>query len=302
MGICKDWLILDWNVRGLNSLDKCMSIRSILNNRAISIICFQETKRDHFDRSAYRRFAPMRFDQFVFYPSSSSTGGTFIGWVGSLFSGKLISLAAFQMMIEFTSKLNGHTWLLTSVYGPCQNPECSLFINWLLSFQILALSNWMFLGNFNLYRSASNRNKPGANVRDMALFNNTISSAGLLEIPLQDKNYTWSNMRSNSLLVQLDWCFTSPNWSSVYPMTSFNALPRSITDHCPCLLQIGTSIPKASIFCFENFWYELPGFFDLVDASCNKPLFIQNPTIRMAAKLIRLSTELRRWCSKNRVH
>jgi hypothetical protein len=50
----------------------------------------------------------------------------------------------------------------------------------------------------------------------MNLFNSIISGLGIFEIPLNIKNFTWSNMQSDPLLVQLDLCFTFINWTSSY--------------------------------------------------------------------------------------
>jgi hypothetical protein len=37
-----------------------------------------------------------------------------------------------------------------------------------------------------------------------------------------------------------------------------------VSDHIPCVVKIGSKIPKAEIFRFENYWVRRPGFFDVV--------------------------------------
>jgi endonuclease/exonuclease/phosphatase family metal-dependent hydrolase len=54
------------------------------------------------------------------------------------------------------------------------------------------------------------------------------------------------------LLVQLDWFFTSTVWTLKFPNTLVNPLARPTSDHVPCVVSIGTSIPKAKVSCFEN--------------------------------------------------
>ena len=61
------------------------------------------------------------------------------------------------------------------------------------------------IGDFNFIRSEENRNKPGADMNDIFLFNSIISHHGLIELPLKGRRYTWSNMQDNPLLEQLDW-------------------------------------------------------------------------------------------------
>jgi hypothetical protein len=71
-------------------------------------------------------------------------------------------------------------------------------------------------------------------------------------------------MQNNPLLVQLDLCFTSINWTSTYPNTLLLPLAKTTLDHIP------SSIPKANIFQFENYWIEHPGFIDVVTIARNK--------------------------------
>jgi hypothetical protein len=68
-------------------------------------------------------------------------------------------------------------------------------------------------------------------------------------------------------LEQLDWLFTSANWISVYPNSVVLPLAHTKSDHIPCVVNIDTTIPKARIFWFENFWVDQPGFIDCVKNS-----------------------------------
>jgi hypothetical protein len=81
--------------------------------------------------------------------------------------------------------------------------------------QILSIGSeivmWIFLGDFNFYISLENRNKPGGNLTDTLIFNDAIDHLDLIELPLKGRAYTWSNMKTEPLLEQLDWFFTSPN-------------------------------------------------------------------------------------------
>jgi hypothetical protein len=65
-------------------------------------------------------------------------------------------------------------------------------------------SDWIIMGDFNLIRKPSDRNKPGGNVNDMLSFNEAISNLGLIEVPLKGKKFTWSNMQHDPLLERLD--------------------------------------------------------------------------------------------------
>jgi hypothetical protein len=153
----------------------------------------------------------------------------------------------------------------------------------------------MIVGDFNMYRSTENRNMEGGNMTYVFTFNEIISSIGLQEIPLKGKNYTWSNMQEDPLLEQIDWCFTSTHWISAFLNTLMLPLSRPTSDHTPCRIQIGTSIPKAQIFRFENHWIQQPGFSELVQQVWNINQRANNIASRIAAKFKLLRRVLKRW-------
>lgn len=106
-----------------------------------------------FDISVIKKFAPRRFDSFDFIPSIGVSGGLLVVWIGAFFQGITIEKLNFGLTISFTSHHNADTWKVMTVYGPCTEPERSNFIDWFKSHTIAETDNWIFLGNFNLYRS-----------------------------------------------------------------------------------------------------------------------------------------------------
>ena len=113
-------------------------------------------------------------------------------------------------------------------------------------------------------RGLENRNRPGGDIIEMLLFNEVISSQGLLEIPLFGKRFTWSNKQQPPLLERIDWFFTSISWTLLYPNTKSTTLVAEVSDHTPCLIEVATDIPKGSIFHFENYWMEHEHFVQIV--------------------------------------
>jgi hypothetical protein len=132
-------------------------------------------------------------------------------------------------------------------------------------------------------------------MQDIMVFNEIISDLGLQEIPLKGRSFTWSNMQQNPLLEQLDWCFTSVNWTSDYPNTLMLPLSRTTSDHTPCKIQIGTAIPKAKIFRFENFLVDQPGFLETVQSIWQSKVKASNSATRVVAKFKKLRRVLKKW-------
>jgi hypothetical protein len=182
-----------------------------------------------------------------------ASGGILVCWASSIFSINTLEKHDFAVKLEVSSAHNLEAWTLIVVYGPCRQPGRDLFVNWLYNLDILDDDLWLLVGDFNFYRSAENRNRPGGNFIDSIIFINIISHLGLIELPLKGRAYTWSNMQSSPLLEQVVWFFTSVAWTNIYPQTLVLPLARITSDHIPRKIQIGTRIPKANIFRFENY-------------------------------------------------
>jgi hypothetical protein len=203
--------ILCWNIRGLNDSGKREAVHNKLEESACLIVCLQETKCDHFDMAFIRNFAPRRFDCFDFVPADGASGGLLTLWSSSCFRGTVTKKEKFCLTVNFSSLHNGDIWTLSNIYGSCVELDRSIFVDWSRNCDVNDSINWLFLGDFNFYRSVANRNRPGGKIADTLIFNDAIGHLGLIELPIKGRAFTWSNMQSDPLLEQLDWFFTSPN-------------------------------------------------------------------------------------------
>lgn len=77
------------------------------------------------------------------------------------------------------------------------------------------------------------------NYRDREAFNNMIAGLGLIEIPITDRRFTWSNIRENLSLAKLDKVLVSTEWESKFNLSLCETLPRSTSDHVPICLHLG---------------------------------------------------------------
>lgn len=168
-------------------------------------------------------------------------------------------------------------------------------MQWMNSLDIEPNENWIIMGDFNFYRFVQNRNRPGGDMNDIFLYNDMISNLGLIEIPLKDRSFTWSNMHDSPLLEQLDWVFISPSWLISYPNTLASSMIKHISDHVPLKVQVQTAIPRANVCRFENFWVQHEGFFQQV---LNAWLAVQNidsSAMAISAKLKQVKRNLKCW-------
>lgn len=248
MVLLHTWNVLCWNVHGLNSPDKQLALMNAINSSGCTVICIQESKMQTFDASTLKMLCPRRFDSFAFIPAVGASGGIITIWCSNVFDGTVFLSEQFALGVEFSSKQSSQRWKLVNVYGPCQGDPRTSFMKWLFEVDIPSNEDWLILGDFNYIRSPENRNKPGGGVNDMFTFNDFIREQCLTELPIKGRNYTWSNMQQHPLLEQLDWFFTTLNWTATFTKTLVNPLGRPISDHTPCNVVIQTTIPKCKLF------------------------------------------------------
>ena len=102
-------------------------------------------------------------------------------------------------------------------------------------------------------------------------------------------------MQQDTLLEQLDWFFTSPNWTLDYPNTEVLPMAKITSDHIPCKVAIGTNIPRSNIFRFENFWVEHAGFLDTIQYQWTISQQQSSASRTISSKLKALRSALKTW-------
>ena len=85
---CKNWSVLCWNVRGLNSDARQRAVRQKLDESQCAIACFQETKCASFDFRSIRSFS-LKYLIVLLSPPLLELLGEFWLFGTPLFSGAL---------------------------------------------------------------------------------------------------------------------------------------------------------------------------------------------------------------------
>lgn len=214
---CKrNWVILSWNIRGINSEGKWDAIKTKILESKCDILCLQETKREFFDEAYVKKFCPPHMNEFMFLPSVGASRGSITVWNSIKFAANTIFQNQYAQSAHFNCKLTGEEWFLTNIFAPCTSDRKIDFLQWFKGIAMPDDNKWLIVGDFNLIliRRPEDRNKPGGNFQEMLAFNDdAISSLRLEELPLRGCKYTWTNKQTNPLLERLDWLFTSNAWS-----------------------------------------------------------------------------------------
>lgn len=73
--------LLNWNTRGLGSIEKCSGVRSTIRLARCDIVCIQESKLNEFDSNYFLSFLPSFFEkQCVFINAINTLGRCLISW------------------------------------------------------------------------------------------------------------------------------------------------------------------------------------------------------------------------------
>lgn len=289
---------MNWNVRGLNSDKKWNSIRDKIIESRSKIVCLQETKKESIDLNFISNFCPSDFDAFDYLPLLGASGRILVVWKSNSFLGQLIFSNKFAITLEFTSLLSNDAWFLKVIYAPCTPSGKRAFLDWFKGIQMTPKTDWLFVGDFNLIRRPEDRNREGADVNEMFLFNEEINTLDLIELPLHGRKYTWTNKQFPPLLERLDRFFTLNSWTNSFPNTVVKALTMETSDHWPCVIEICTSIPKSKIFRFENYWLSHEDFLPVTVNGWTSAQSSLDPAKNLSAKFKNLRRAINAWKQK----
>jgi hypothetical protein len=126
---------------------------------------------------------------------------------------------------------------------------------------------WLLCGDFNMIRFAHEKNNDNFRPWEADAFNDTINDLSLIELPLVDRQFTWSNRRASPTLERIDRAFINLAWDAVLPNSILSSLTRTTSDHVPLKIQISSSIPKSTIYRYEPSWTLQPGFHDVIQSA-----------------------------------
>ncbi len=188
-------------------------------------------------------------------------------WNSALFEFVRVWEGQFSLTVVLKRKEDGSTFTVSNVYGPTGSNSKDPFFEELRFIGSWATGAWTVLGDFNVLLSSLDKNGPLSRPSASLAFRNIIRDLGLIDLPLLNKAFTWSNGRRLPVLERLDRAFVSSDWLSLFPRSTLRALPRPRSDHSPLLLAAFSFISAPQLFRFEAYWLRLPGFRDVVHST-----------------------------------
>ncbi|XP_016178092.1 uncharacterized protein LOC107620448 [Arachis ipaensis] len=91
-----------------------------------------------------------------------------------------------------------------------------------------------FLGDFNEIVQVEERRGSDSLPLSTQDFKNWINDMGLVDLPITDRKFTWFRGQSCS---RIDRALVSLEWIEAFPETRLRGGPRSLSDHCPIIVE-----------------------------------------------------------------
>ncbi|XP_025640952.1 uncharacterized protein [Arachis hypogaea] len=104
---------------------------------------------------------------------------------------------------------------LSYIAGLCQVPCC-------------------FMGDFNEIVQVEERRGTDSLPLSAEDFKHWIQDMGVVDLPINDRNFTWFRGRSCS---RIDRVLVSLEWLEKFPETRLHGGPRGLSDHCPIIVE-----------------------------------------------------------------
>lgn len=228
--------ILSINIRGLGGLAKKDEIKKLIDEEKPDCIFIQETKMEVIDHNFCYSLWGNNHCDWAFVPSIGRSGGLLSVW----------GLGAFSISSSFSGTgylgISG-VWScgvqcsLVNIYSPCDlEGKRSLWSNLIREMQNRGGECWCLIGDFNAVKSTSERRgRSPPNFTEIIEFSNFIESAGLFDIPLAGRKYTYYSPDGLSLS-RIDRCLLSEGWMSNWPELVQRGLPYVVSDHTPLVV------------------------------------------------------------------
>ena len=124
----------------------------------------------------------------------------------------------------------------------------------------LTFPMWCVGGDFNVIRRISEKLGDSRLTFNMRCFDKFIRESGLLDPPLRNAVFTWSNIQVDPICKKLDRFLFSSEWDSFFSQSLQEALPRWTSDHSPICLETNPLKWGPTPFRFEYMWLLHPEF------------------------------------------
>ncbi|XP_004963682.1 uncharacterized protein LOC101781465 [Setaria italica] len=149
-------------------------------------------------------FLPRNLDAYLEIDATNTRGGVITAWDSTAFTATSSLSQRHSLTIFLRSTASDYSFAVTNVYAPSNRNDSPAFLADLRALATHIPGCWLLAGDFNLTRSAADNSNGSFHSSLGDAFNVTIDHLSLIDLPLLDRLYTWSNHRQTPTLARLD--------------------------------------------------------------------------------------------------
>jgi exonuclease III len=143
-------------------------------------------------------------------------------------------------------------WCVVNVYRAAQEDRKEAFLSELVSLCSKIKETYIIVGDFNILRFSSDKNKKFLPTRFSDFFNTIINLSDLKEIYASRGKYTWSHNHVNPTLEKLDRFMMTKDRENLFSTVLAYKNPRDFSDHNPLIIDTQfPSMEQSRMFKFE---------------------------------------------------
>lgn len=143
-------VMMNWNVRGMNSSAKRATICEVASSHRVSVLCLQETKIESWSPAIVRELGGSRLQGCAVLPAIGASGGIPILWDKNIVDINTHAVGSFSITAKVTLLSGGpSSFWLTSVYGPVDAARKEEFLSELTHVAPPITEPWVINGDFN---------------------------------------------------------------------------------------------------------------------------------------------------------
>ena len=174
------------------------------------LVILQEVKREVADRQLIGSLWRSRFKEWVLLPAIGRAGGILVIW--DVRTVRVIDCLLGEFSVSVLIEDENEKWWFTGVYGPNSYRGRDLFWDELAGLRSICGDNWCLGGDFNVVRGVGEKLNSYSVTRSMKSFDELLRELGLVDPPLRNAKYTWSNFRDHPICCRLDRFLFSVQW------------------------------------------------------------------------------------------
>lgn len=210
--------ILSWNTRGLGDKTKRMVVKRSIKRLNPNLVLIQETKKDIIDLVLVKELWSYKDIGWSFVEAIGRSGGILTMWDESKISVAQVLKGGYSLTVKCLT-INKKSFWITNVYRPNDYRERKHLWAELQSLAAYCVEAWCIGGDFNVIRRIQERLPQGRVIRGMRKFNNFITLAQLMEIPLSNGKFTWPREGNVTSRTLLDRFLISSSWDDSFANT-----------------------------------------------------------------------------------